>query len=159
MSIAQEETRDGPTAPADSPGYLLWRVTLAWQRRVAAALKPLALTHPQFVLLTVTDWLTAQEGPPTQRRIADHAGTDPMTTSQVLRTLESKGLVERIPDRSDARAKRVRTTDEGQRLVAEAVPAVEHTDAAFFAVVSRPEALAMLTALSALNSGPGLPGR
>ena len=100
---------------------LLWRVTLAWQRRVASALKPLDLTHPQFVLLTVTDWLTGQEGPPTQRRIADHAGTDPMTTSQVLRTLEACSSAS--PGPSDARAKGgLRTT---HHHVAAAVPALD----------------------------------
>jgi hypothetical protein len=36
---------------AGSPGLLLWRATLRWQRRIVAALKPLGLTHVQFVLL------------------------------------------------------------------------------------------------------------
>jgi len=31
---------------ADSPGLLLWRATLQWQRRIVAALKPLA--SPMF---------------------------------------------------------------------------------------------------------------
>jgi MarR family transcriptional regulator, organic hydroperoxide resistance regulator len=34
--------------PADSPGLLLWRATLEWQRRIFAALKPVGLTHVQF---------------------------------------------------------------------------------------------------------------
>ena len=45
--------------PERSPGFLLWRVTLAWQRAMRAALAPHDLTHVQFVLLTTTWWLTS----------------------------------------------------------------------------------------------------
>lgn len=56
-----------PTRPQDSPGFLLWRSTLRWQRTIIAALRPLELTHVQFVLLASTWWLTEQSagsGPP-----------------------------------------------------------------------------------------------
>lgn len=48
-----------PTHPSASPGLLMWRATLAWRRQVAAALRPLDLTHVQFVLLASTWWLSA----------------------------------------------------------------------------------------------------
>ncbi|MFJ9843688.1 MarR family winged helix-turn-helix transcriptional regulator [Kitasatospora sp. NPDC101155] len=137
-----------PAKPAESPGFLLWRVTLSWQRSIAAALKPHDLTHVQFVLLAGAGWLGAQEGPPTQRHLADHSGTDPMMTSQVLRTLESKGLVERIPDLVDTRAKRVQVTEAGATLLEKAMYAVEKADSEFFAPVPRNAALAVLYALS-----------
>lgn len=122
-----------PLSPGDSPGLLLWRATLRWQRAVTAELRPLGLTHVQFVLLASTWWLTGVAGEtPTQRRIAEHAATDPMMTSQVLRTLEGKGLVERTTDPADARARHVRATEEGARLAARAIEAVEAADAAFF---------------------------
>ncbi|MFD8706665.1 MarR family winged helix-turn-helix transcriptional regulator [Kitasatospora sp. NPDC059648] len=134
--------------PTESPGFLLWRVTLAWQRELAAALRPYDLTHVQFVLLAGAWWLGADEGPPTQRRLAEHSGTDPMMTSQVLRTLEGKGLVERVPDPADSRAKRVRVTEAGEALRERAMYAVEEADARFFAPVPRGDALAVLNALS-----------
>ena len=40
--------------PEASPGFLMWRTALAWQRDIAAALEPVALTHSQFVLLSCT---------------------------------------------------------------------------------------------------------
>src|SRR5258708_5026756 len=43
--------------PNESPGYLLWRISAAWQRRIRAALKPFGITHAQFVLLTCLVWL------------------------------------------------------------------------------------------------------
>ncbi len=72
----------------DSPGFLLWHATLRWQRAVAAALRPLGLTHVQFVLLAGGWWLSQGDRWPSQRELADHAGTDRMMTSQVVRTLE-----------------------------------------------------------------------
>ena len=76
-----------PGGPADSPGFMLWHVTLRWQRAVTAALAPLQLTHVQFVLLASLTWLHP-DGPVTQRGLAEHAATDPMMTSQVVRILE-----------------------------------------------------------------------
>jgi DNA-binding MarR family transcriptional regulator len=128
--------------PSDSPGLLLWRATLRWQRLITAELKPLGLTHVQFVLLASTWWLTMVAGEtPSQRRIADHAATDPMMTSQVLRALEAKGLVLRAADPRDSRARHVGLTDAGAELAARAVERVEAADAVFFAGVDDHESL------------------
>jgi DNA-binding MarR family transcriptional regulator len=128
--------------PTESPGLLLWRTTLRWQRLMVAALKPLGLTHVQFVLLASTWWLTTVAGEqPHQRRIADLAGTDPMMTSQVLRTLEGKGLVARTPDPGDSRARRITVTPEGAALARDAVRVVEAADADFFRPVADQAAL------------------
>jgi DNA-binding MarR family transcriptional regulator len=128
-----------PSGPWDSPGFLLWRTTLRWQRSIAAALRPLGLTHVQFVLLAAVWWLSDQAtGPdqlPSQRQVADHATTDVMMTSQVLRTLESRGLVARSADPADTRVKRLTVTDAGRRLADQAVTVVEAADAGFFAPV------------------------
>ena len=57
-------------------------------------LEPYELTHVQFVLLTSLWWLADHEDrPPTQARLAQHAGTDPMMTSQVTRKLEARALL------------------------------------------------------------------
>jgi DNA-binding MarR family transcriptional regulator len=120
--------------PADSPGFLLWRATLRWQRVMASTLRPLGLTHVQFVLLASLWWLTEVAGQtPSQRRLADHAGTDPMMTSQVLRTLEVRGLVRRAADPGDSRARQLTITADGSDLAARAVAVVEEADRRFFA--------------------------
>ncbi|MCW2832492.1 MAG: MarR family transcriptional regulator [Nocardioides sp.] len=115
----------------DSPGLLLWQVTSRWQATLRAALKPFDLTHPQFVLLASLTWLNAK-GPVTQRHLADHVAMDPMTTSQVLRTLESRGLVERAAHPTDGRARALAATDRGADLARRANAVVEARDAAFF---------------------------
>src|SRR2546421_1072105 len=124
-----------PLDPDDSPGFLLWHVTLRWQRDIAPVLAPLELTHVQFVLLVTTWWLNAQGENPNQLSVARQAGTDVKMTSQVLRKLEAKSLIRRDVDTSDTRAKRLRVTDRGAELARQAVAAVEATDAAFFQAV------------------------
>jgi DNA-binding MarR family transcriptional regulator len=135
--------------PETSPGFLLWHVTLRWQRAVAAALGPLGLTHVQFVLLACTWWLNAHgETDPNQLAVARQAGTDVKMTSQVLARLEARGLLSREVDPADTRAKRLRVTPAGAALAREAIGVVDAVDDAFFEVVEDRQALtAMLTGL------------
>ncbi len=119
------------SSPEESPGLLLWQVTNRWQAAQRAALKPFGLTHVQFVLLASLTWLEA-DGPVTQRELADQAATDPMMTSQVLRTLENMHLVRRLAHPKDGRARALAVTDSGRDLANRAVVAVEACDRAFF---------------------------
>jgi DNA-binding MarR family transcriptional regulator len=117
---------------------LLWRVTLSWQRRIRSVLEPYELTHVQFVLLTSLWWLADHEDrPPTQARLAQHAGTDPMMTSQVTRKLEARGLLERAFDPADSRARRLHLTAAGRAVVAQALKDVEAADEDYFAALGR----------------------
>lgn len=125
-----------PGGPGEGPGFLLWQVTHSWQRAVTAALAPLELTHVQFVLLACTWWLTEQGHTPNQQDLASQAGTDIKMTSQVLKTLENKGLLTRAVSSTDARAKTLEPTKAGIRLAQRAIVAVEAADEAFFSPVS-----------------------
>jgi DNA-binding MarR family transcriptional regulator len=136
--------------PSHSPGFLLWHATLRWQRGVAAALAPLGLTHVQFVLLACTWWLNEQGEHPTQVRLAAQAGTDVKMTSQVIRNLEKKGLVEREVDPADTRARRLRVTRRGARLAPRAIAVVEAVDADFFSELPAADAVDLLGRLAHL---------
>jgi DNA-binding MarR family transcriptional regulator len=140
-----------PADPDDSPGFLLWHVTLRWQRDIAAALAPLDLTHVQFVLLATTWWLNSQGEDPNQLSVATQAGTDVKMTSQVLRKLEAKALIRREIDPADTRARKLRVTDRGAELAQQAIAIVETTDAAFFHTI--PDRAALLTMLRPLAAG------
>jgi len=143
----------GFSAAEESPGLLLWRVTNRWQAAQRATLKPLGLTHVQFVLLAALTWL-GTDGPVTQRALAGHAGTDPMMTSQVVRVLEQRRLVLRSPHATDRRAWSVAATDAGVALANRAVVAVEACDEAFFGPLG-PSMAAFTRALAVLGStGP-----
>lgn len=141
--------REGPAA---GPGFLLWHLTLTWQRAVTAVLEPLGLTHVQFVLLACAWWMSGQGQIPNQLQLARQAGTDVKMTSQVVRRLEAKGLLDRAVDPDDSRARRLRLTAQGQRLARRAITAVEEADARFFGTEAA-EATALLQRLL----GPGLP--
>jgi DNA-binding MarR family transcriptional regulator len=121
-----------PLDPEDSPGFLLWHVTLRWQRTMVAALAPLDLTHVQFVLLATTWWLNSRGEDPNQLGLARQAGTDVKMTSEVLRRLEAKGLIVRPVDTADTRARRLQVTSQGAELAVRALAVVEAADAGFF---------------------------
>ena len=122
----------------ESAGLLLWQVTNRWQAAQRSVLKPFELTHVQFVLLASLAWLSNDEptAPPvSQRVLADHAATDPMMTSQVVRALEGNGWLVREPHPGDGRAFALRITNDGVALVQQAVVAVEQCDEDFFAAL------------------------
>lgn len=127
------------SGPFASPGFLLWRVSNAWQREQRAALQPLGITHTQFVALAVATWFSHDE-PLTQVRLAQLTGSDPMTISQVVRALEAAGHFSREDHPTDTRAKVIAVSAAGRELAAQAVQVVEAADAAFFAALGGDQA-------------------
>lgn len=119
------------TGPLDSPGFWLHQAALAWAADLGARLAPLDLTPTQFTLLAATNWL-GKDGPVNQQAVADFAGSDRMMASRVLRSLESRGLVVRLPDPASRRSLLLRTTAEGSSLVHRAVAAAAEADARMF---------------------------
>jgi DNA-binding MarR family transcriptional regulator len=146
-----------PLDPEESPGFLLWHVTLRWQRAVTAALAPLGLTHVQFVLLASAWWLNARGDEPNQLSLARQAGTDVKMTSEVLRKLEAKGLIVRTVDAADTRARRIRVTGRGAELARTAVTTVEGADAAFFGALPDTGALLAMLRPLARDDGADIP--
>lgn len=133
--------------PDESVGFLLWHVTLRWQRDVTAALSPLGLTHVQFVLLASAWWMNAHDERPSQVALAAHAGTDEKMTSQVIRTLEAKGLLTREVDPVDTRARRIVVTSAGTRLAPRAIEVVEAVDRALVQPLSPTAAVQLIRLL------------
>jgi DNA-binding MarR family transcriptional regulator len=134
--------------PSESPGFLLWHATLRWQRGISEALAPLGLTHVQFVLLASTWWLNGQGRRPSQIALAEFAGTDVKMTSQVVRGLERKGLIQREVDHEDTRARQLRVTRSGARLAPRAIAVVQQVDAEFFEEVPAEDAMRLLRQLA-----------
>ena len=118
--------------PNEATGFLLYKVHMYWQREIKRSLKPIGLTHTQFVILANTYWLYLQNKQVTQIEIAQQAKMDTMMTSNVIRTLEKKGFVKRTEHRTDTRAKTVTLTKKGFNNLKKAVEIVENFDRAFF---------------------------
>jgi MarR family transcriptional regulator, organic hydroperoxide resistance regulator len=123
----------------DSTGFLLWRVTTLWQRAVKKALEKYEITHPQFVLMASIHWLTLHKQEVTQIVLSNHTNIDPMTTSTVVRALESRHLITREEHATDTRAKTLALTEQGKKIVKQAVKTVEQVDAEFFSSLKKSE--------------------
>lgn len=125
--------------PDESPGYLLWQVSTRWRMAIEAVLKPLNLTHPQFVLLATVAWLTKDGKSVSQADIGRMASLDPNTTSQIIRGLEAKQFIKRTQS-VDERSKNPIVTVLGSEQLSKALPAVEKADSDFFAKLETTEA-------------------
>jgi DNA-binding MarR family transcriptional regulator len=118
--------------PEESVGFLLWQITHLWQRKMNLDLKELDLTHVQFALLSSTAWLERFDEDITQVKLANHAKTNIMMTSKVLKTLEKKDLISREECKFDTRAKSISLTDDGRERIKKALQIVEEMENKFF---------------------------
>jgi DNA-binding MarR family transcriptional regulator len=112
-------------------------------------LKPLDLTHPQFVILASVGYLTKDKIKVSQVDVGRLAGLDPNTTSQILRSLETKRLIRRSFI-YDERSKSPELTQEGKTKLAKALPLVEAADGGFFSGIDLKKTN-MIQALQALS--------
>lgn len=119
-------------APRDSRSARLEQVTGQWQTLLRDALVPLQLTTAQYRLLLAAAWLTARQADVRQSEIAMHASADAVMTSEVLRTLERRGFIQRGPHPTDRRARAIVVTAEGGALADRAARLVDATEARFF---------------------------
>lgn len=121
------------SGPQHSPGFLLWRDFMQWQKGLNAALRPFGLTQPQFAALAVIGWMTRDNTPVTQQDVVDFLGLDRMHISQIASRLEADGNISRQGEAQDKRAKYLGLTAQGRGLVAQTMPLVEAYDLTFFA--------------------------
>lgn len=124
-------------SPEESPGYLLGQLNLIWQRNQKKVLDPLDLTQTQFVLLAALAWLSKTKNDVTQIDIANQGNADRMMVSKVLRTLEAKKFISRHGHSTDTRAKIVRLTPAGEKVLQMALARVETADIGFFSVLEK----------------------
>lgn len=125
--------------PEESSGYLLWKNTTMWQRTIKAQLVPFGISHAQFVILAVIRWCFEIKQEPTQVNIARLSSLDKMTISKSLKKLAALGLVSRMEDARDSRAKTVVLSEKGHVLIKKLISLVEEIDRSFFGVLSHEE--------------------
>jgi MarR family transcriptional regulator, transcriptional regulator for hemolysin len=87
-------------------GFLLKGATRLYVQRFEQRARRFGVTLPQWKAL---GYLSKNEGI-SQARLAELAETDPMTLVRILDRMEADGLVERRPDPSDRRARRLYLT-------------------------------------------------
>lgn len=116
----------------ESIGLLFWQSSMLWQRKIKQILQSYNLTHTQFVILAVIEELSEQDICITQKRISDFSMIDVMTVSSTVRLLEKKGLIYRLPHKTDTRANSISNTEKGKICLKQAVIDVEGIDRTFF---------------------------
>ena len=98
---------------------------MRWQRAVDQALRPLGLTHTKYLVLAATKAaIDETRDAVSQQAVAERAGLDRATTSDVMRSLDQHGLVARRSDGEDARQWRISVTSSGTSLLRTATPLV-----------------------------------
>lgn len=108
-----------------TPGFLVWRLSTKWRVAVDRAVAPLGLTHAQYSLVASLYGMRRDGERPSQRRLADHTGLEPLYVSKLARALESAGLVERARDPRDPRAVQLALTEQGEDVTRRAIEVVQ----------------------------------
>lgn len=138
---------------AQSCGFLLWKAQLIWRRMIEKALFEYDLTHTQFVLLASTAYLTRNNKVVNQVELASYTSCDVNTTSQVLRSLQKKGLITRSNKTDNEKAKYPQLTDQGYTLLTQAIQTVERIDKNFFSSLTSTEQESFRTTILQLLRG------
>ena len=127
------------TDSKESPGFLLWKTQITWKRMIEKSLYAHDLTHAQFVILASTVYLTRDGEQVTQVELAKHASCDINTTSQILRSLEKKGLIRRLSIEGNEKSKYPVLTEFGYTIFKPAIKTVENVDTEFFSNLTAEE--------------------
>jgi DNA-binding MarR family transcriptional regulator len=127
---AEQAGRDGGL------GYLLIQAAQAWRNQVAAGLRDVGVTPPQFFVLVTLLRRSRRGGTGiTQREVAARTRIDANTVSQIVRGLERRGLLTRSPHPDDSRAVTLALTTPGTELARDCAARVRAINTGFFAGV------------------------
>jgi MarR family transcriptional regulator for hemolysin len=141
----------------DSAGFLLWKLTALWQRKLGGVFAGFGITQTQYAMLASLRWFEEHGEATTQALIATHARIEPMTLSKAFRKLEDAGLVVRKQSPVDSRAITIRLTSKGRTLTQRAVVAVEAADDEFFGRLNEGQLKTYKSLVLALIEGNAVP--
>jgi DNA-binding MarR family transcriptional regulator len=110
----------------------LQRAARALARRFDDALRPLGLTNGQFSLMMSLN----RPEPPGMAAVASLLAMDRTTLTAALKPLRRRALVEITANSADRRARQMKLTPNGRRLLAQAVPIWESTHLAVVGLLS-----------------------
>lgn len=99
----------------ESPGYLVKRVQQSLRTAMDASLRTLAVTTPQYAVLTFLDESPGLSGAQLSRK----AFVTPQTMNRIVVNLEAAGLVERGPHPESGRILAIRLSRKGRGRLAE----------------------------------------
>lgn len=122
--------------------YLIGQLDRIVSKRLTEALAQHGLTLPQFTALTV---LRAR-GRSSNAQLAERSFITPQSANEVVKVMESKGLVMRMPDSTNRRIVLLQLTDQGLALLEQCDAAVDRIEASMLENIA-PEGTNTLHAL------------
>jgi DNA-binding MarR family transcriptional regulator len=126
--------------PGNSTGFSVWQLSNLWQRKLRERLDSHGVTHVQFLLLNCLAALNKnQPYAITQRMLSAFSGCDKMMASKVLRTLESRKLVQRKNHHSDTRSRSLLLTAKGMEVLQQATASFQLAEAEVFESLGKKE--------------------
>ncbi len=105
------------TAATSVPGDLGWHLAMVlrgYQTRFEAAVAQMPAGVRGFQVLSAV----VHREPPNQQALASHLAIDRTVLTYLIDTLEGAGVVERIPDPTDRRARKIVATAAGREVLA-----------------------------------------
>lgn len=144
-------TVEAPTGAAPAPESLTWLcswVSHALATETTAALERFSVTPRAHCVLSV-----ALQGEYTQSALAAAIGLDKTTMVTTVDDLEAEGLAERVPAAHDRRARVVKVTPAGRRLVAKGEREIARIEDEILGSLAPEARSALVDALATLASG------
>jgi DNA-binding MarR family transcriptional regulator len=149
-----------PETPEVPLTGLVWRLSMRWRASIDRAIAPLGLTHAQYSVLVPLRNTERAGQRPSQRKLAESIGLEPLYVSKLARALEQAGLLERVGDPADSRAMLLALTERGRDVVDQAMELVLAIQAELTAPLGGPasqDTQQLLTSLRRLLETPAAP--
>lgn len=140
---------------ADRPGFLVRRLHQIHVALFAEECSPFGITPVQFSVLTALE----RDAPLDQVSLAGEVGIDRANCTDVLRRLEERKLIRRVPSEVDSRAKLCDLTPAGRRLLARLAPAAQRAHDRTVRALPKAERDAFLRSLARLVEANNALGR
>ncbi|MGL4410383.1 MAG: MarR family winged helix-turn-helix transcriptional regulator [Zoogloea sp.] len=116
MNPAEDDLINDDRARPNGLCYLIGRLDHALNRRIRDALTPLGLTVSQYTALSFLE----NQPQISNAQLAERSLISPQSANELIKLMEGKGWVERVPDPSHGRIVRISLTDAGSVLLNEA---------------------------------------
>ncbi len=111
---AGETATDGASELSpDHIGWLVWQAAFLWKDAYLAAMQEAGHDWYGKAQSNITAFLDPRGGTP-QKRLVERSGLTKQAVQQLVDDLEAAGIVQRVPDPRDKRAKIIRYTDKGK---------------------------------------------
>lgn len=125
-STSAQEVPEGVALPGEL-GWRLGMVLRGYQSRTDEALEGLPSGFRGFQVLSAV----VHRDPPNQQALGSHLSIDRTVLTYLLDSMVEAGVIERVPDPTDRRARKIVATDQGREELAHYEARIASAEAAF----------------------------